>query len=245
MKSRVLQAGLVIAFIVVVMPLTALAQFNSPNYEINEVFIGGGGELDACSTAFCADQSAGGTAVGDTESTNFRAQGGFGTPSEPTLEMNVSGTSINLGTLTTSSTAAASANFSVKNYLSNGYVVRVYGNPPTNSTGVSGVPIAAMAVPATSSPGTAQFGVNLVSNTVPGIGANPSQAPDATFSFGQAATDYNTPNNFKFVSGDVIALSAEETGQTDYTMSMIANISTLSPGGEYRTTIVVQAIASF
>lgn len=243
MKSRVLRAGLVLALVVLTWPAIALAQFTSPNYEINEVFIGGGGELDACGTAFCADQVIGGTAVGDTESANFRAQGGFGTPSEPTLEVGVTNTTINFGILTNATTAAASANFSVKNYLSNGYVVKVYGLPPTNST--SGVPLNALAVPTASTIGLEQFGINLVSNTTPGIGANPSQAPDSTFSFGEAAPGYDTPDQYKFVSGDTVALSNESTGQTDYTMSVIANVSTLSAGGEYSTILVIQAIPTF
>jgi len=225
------------------MPVITYAQFTSSNYGIEEVFIGGGGQLDACGTAFCADQAVGGTAVGDTESTNFRAQGGFGTPSEPTLEMSVSGTAINLGILNTSTTAAASSNFSVKNYLSNGYVVRVYGQPPKNST--TSVPLAALGSATTSQPGVEQFGINLVANSSPGIGANPSQAPDATFSFGLAATGYGTTDNFRYINGDVIALSNEETGQTNYTISIIANISTLTSGGEYNTILVVQTIATF
>jgi hypothetical protein len=243
MYSRVLTAGLVLALTILSLPLIAHAQYTSPNYQVEEIFIGNGGELDACGTAFCADQILGGTAVGDTESNNFRAEGGFGTPGEPTLEMSVSNTSINLGILTSSTTGAASSNFSVKNYLSNGYVVRVYGDPPTNPS--SSTPLTALATPTTSQAGVEQFGINLVANTTPGIGANPSQAPDSTFSFGQAAAGYNTPDNFKYVEGEAIALSNESTGQTDYTMSIIANISTLTRGGEYRTTLVVQAIATF
>ena len=243
MRSRLMRAGLTLALAVLAMPALAHAQYNSPNYEMEEIFIGTGGDLDSCGTAYCADQIVGGTAVGDVNSANFRAQGGFGTPGEPTLAMSVSNTSINLGVLTTSTTAAASSNFSVSNYLSNGYVVRVYGDPPTNASG--NTPLTALASPTASVIGNEQFGINLVANTTPGIGANPSQAPDTTFSFGQAATGYDSADTYKYVDGDVIALSTEETGQTDYTMSIIANISTLTAGGEYRTTLVVQAIATY
>lgn len=239
MKYR-LAASSALLFGLLFFPVVVYAQYTSPSYEVDEIFIGNGGELDACSTAYCSDQITGGTAVGDTESANFRAEGGFGTPGEPTLEFDVSGTNINLGTLTSSTTAAASSNFSVKNYLSNGYVVRIYGSPPTNTT-----PLTAMAAPAPSSAGVEQFGVNLVANTTPGIGVNPSQAPDSSFSFGTAATGYGTPDNFKYANGDVIALSNEASGETDYTLSMIANISTLSPGGDYNTTLVLQVIATF
>lgn len=245
MKSRVLRLGVVAALMLLAVPAIAHAQYTSPSYEIDEIFIGGGGELDACGTAYCADQILGGTAVGDTASDNFQAQGGFGTPGEPTLEMSVTNNNIDLGVLNESSTAAASANFSVSNYLSNGYVVRIYGDPPTNHTGPGTHALTALNSPSLSQPGTEQFGINLVANSTPGIGADPSQSPDGTFSFGQAYAGYDTPDYFKYVDEDVIAESNRSTGFTDYTISIIANITTSTPGGQYITTLVVQAIATF
>jgi hypothetical protein len=244
-KSRVFRAGIVLALCIFAVPALAFAQYDSPNYSIDEVFIGGGGEIDSCSTAYCADQILGGTAVGDTNSTNFRAQGGFGTPGDPTLAVDVTNTSIDLGVLNESTTAAESSNFSVSNYLSNGYVVRIYGNTPTNYTGAGTHSLTALNSPSLSVPGTEQFGINLVANTTPGIGANPSQAPDSTFSFGEAATGYDTQDYFKYVDEDVIAESNSSSGETNYTISIIANVSTNTPGGQYITTLVIQAIATF
>lgn len=245
MLSRSLRAGLFIVVAVLAMPVLAHAQYESPNYEINEVFIGTGGELDSCGTAFCADQTVGGTAVGNVSSNNFGAEGGFGDPSEATLEVGISNNVIDLGVLNTSTTSAASANFSVKSYLTAGYIVKIYGNSPTNFTGPGTTSLTALNSPSLSVPGTEQFGINLVANATPGIGANPSQAPDATFSFGEAAAGYNTPDYFKFVDGDTIALSDTSTGETDYTVSIIANISNSTPGGQYKTILVVQVIATF
>jgi hypothetical protein len=239
------RVGLVLGLVLLAIPAFASAQYTSTDYKIDEIFIGGGGELDACGTDFCADQILGGLATGDTASTDFQAQGGFGTPGEPTLEMIVTNYIIDLGVLNTSGTAAASSNFSVSNYLSNGYVVKIYGDTPTNLTGAGTHALTALNSPSASTPGTEQFGINLVANATPGIGANPSQVPDNTFSFGEAATGYDTPDYFKYVDEDIIAESNQSTGITDFTISIIANVATSTPGGQYVTTLVVQAIATF
>jgi hypothetical protein len=47
------------------------------------------------------------------------------------------------------------------------------------------------------------------------------------------AADYNIPNFFKYVKGDIIASSNRSTGQTDYTLSFIYNISELTANGTY------------
>lgn len=245
MKSRVFRAGLVLAFAVLALPMLAHAQYASPSYSVNEIFIGSGGELEACGTDYCARQSAGDTAAGSTSGTLYQANAGFDTPSEPTLEVNVTNTNIDLGVLNNTSTAAASSNFSVKNYLSNGYVVTIEGNSPTYVSGSTTSTLDALNSPSLSAVGTEQFGINLVANTTPGIGTNPQQIPDNTFSFGTAAAGYDTPDYFKYVDGDIIAESDQSSGETQYTISIIANIATSTPGGRYQTTLVVQAIATF
>src|SRR5579862_7352962 len=79
-------------------PAVALAaQSSSSNYQVNEVFFGSGGELNACSSNFCSKQSAGETAVGNTASPNFQAQAGFNTDRTPFIQFNVSAVSINVG----------------------------------------------------------------------------------------------------------------------------------------------------
>lgn len=243
MDSRIVRAGVVLFLAIIMWPAVAFAQQTSPNYEIDEVFIGGGGQLDACSTNFCSDQSVGGTAVGNSSSANFQSDAGFGSPDTPYLEVDVTNYLVDLGVLNTSSTSAASANFSVRNYLSNGYIVRIYGDSPTNVTGPGTTSLTALNSPSLSQPGTEQFGINLVANTTPGIGVNPVQ--DSEFASGEAAPGYDTPDYFKYLDGDIIALSDIESGQTAYTMSIIANIATSTAGGQYKTTLVVQVIASF
>lgn len=224
-------------------PTVYAAQATSPNYGVSEVNFGSGGVLRACSTAYCARQSAGELAVGETSSTSYTAHGGFNTNREELLEVSVDTTPIALGVLSTTATGAGSTTFSVRAYLASGYVVTISGNTPSNASG--GHQLAAMASAAASQVGTEQFGINLVANTVPAVGANPVQLPDNTFAFGIAAAGYNTANNFKYASHDTIARSLSSSGTTNYTMSVIENISTGTPAGQYRGNMVIGVVPSF
>jgi hypothetical protein len=117
----------------------------------------------------------------------------------------------------------------ITSYLSSGYTVQMYGDPPK----MRGHTITALTSPTQSQVGKEQFGINVVANTTPDIGANLKQVPDSTTSFGQVNSGYNTPNYFKYVSGDVIAHSSKSSGETDYTISMIINVSNETPAGHY------------
>jgi hypothetical protein len=100
--------------------------------------------------------------------------------------------------------------------------------------------------PTASVAGSEQFGINLVHNTSPAsFGANPVQVPSSAFSFGAAAPGYNTPNQYKYVPGDTIAYSNSSSGETDYTISYIYNISVITPGGTYGFNDVLVATATF
>jgi hypothetical protein len=215
--------------------LSAASAFaiSSTNYIIDEDFVGGGGTVDSSSPSYSAQDSIGATAVGDSESANNRLQSGATTTDDPMLEFSVSTTSVSLGALMTSLTRTGTASFSVRNYTSSGYVVQVIGAPPSNGSHT----LTNMASSAASSQGTEQFGINVVANTSPEtFGSNPVQVPSADFSFGTAASGYDTANAFKYNSGDTIALATESSGQTDYTMAYITNISTATPGGNYTGT---------
>lgn len=234
----------VFAAIAVVTPPVHAQQSSSTNYQVDEVFFGIGGELEACSAGYCSKQSAGETGVGNTKSTNYQAQGGFNTDREPSLSLIVSG-GADLGVLNTASTAVTTGVFKVKSYLANGYVVQTQSDPPKSVTG----PVHTFATPSTptvSAVGTEQFAINLVANSNPsGLGNNPLQVPDNTFSFGAAASGYNTPNQYKYVKGDTIAYSNSSSGETEYTISYIFNISSLTPAAEYRFNHVIVATSTF
>lgn len=218
----------------------AAAQTASSSYKVNEYQFGIGGELNACSTNYCSKQSAGETAVGNTSSSSYQAQAGFNTTSDPILQVAVNG-SVNFGILSTNATASGTANIQVKTYLASGYTMIIDGPAPINN--ISNLdPIPA---PSASQAGTEQFGINLRNNATPDIGADPVQVPDSSFSYGVPAADYNTPDLFKYQDGDIIAYSNSSTGETDYTLSMIANISAATPGGRYTSDYSIVVVAVF
>jgi hypothetical protein len=237
-RSWVIRRGLVLGVVLVSMISAALypmhrvlaQQAQSSNYQVNEVYFGSGGELHACSATYCAKQAAGETAVGNPSSTNYQARAGFDTNREEYLIFIVNASSANLGVLSTGSAATTTGTFSVKSYLTTGYVVLNAANPPSSG----GNSLTNLTSPTASSPGTEQFGINLKANTSPTtVGADPVQVPSGSFSFGAAATGYNTANQYKYVKGDTIASSTKSSGETDYTVTYLYNISTNTKAGQY------------
>lgn len=221
-----------------------LAQSTSSNYKVEESVFGTGGELDSSSTNYRAKQAAGGLVVGNTASGQYQLYGGFNTNDTPLLEFAVLGGTYDLGILDYGTTNFVTASFTVRNYLSSGYVVTLTGDAPSTTDGGMHT-LAPMTVLASAQPGEEQFGVNLVDNSIPNVGSNPAQYPDATFSFGTAVAGYDTPNLFKFVSGDTIAMSPKSSGQTNYALSIIANISRSTPPGQYGGHLNLQVIPTF
>jgi hypothetical protein len=235
--------GVVATLAVLTVPIAALAaQSSSSNYQVNEVFFGAGGALNNCSSNYCSKQSLGETAVGNPSSANYQAHAGFNTDRTPYLQFIVNGTSTDIGVLSSSSTSTTTATFSVKSYLSSGYQVVTISNPPKNNA----TTMHNLTSPTSSIPGTEQFGINLVANTSPTtFGANPVQVPSNAFSYGAAASGYDTTNLYKYVPGDTIAYSDSSSGETDYTISYIYNISNVTPGGTYDFNDVLVATATF
>lgn len=243
---RFLRCGLWLLLGLLITPaIVSAAQASSNNYQLNEVFFGSGGELNACSASYCSKQSAGETAVGQTCSngaTGYCAQAGFNTDRTPYIEFTTSNTSVDLGTLTANTTKTANATFSVKAYLSHGYSVINASDPPSNNS----YTMQTLIIPAPSAAGVEQFGMNLVANTNPvTFGADPSHNPDNTFSFGQVAADYSASDNYKYVKGDTAAFSTASSSATTYTASYIFNVSNVTPGGAYVMRHVLVATATY
>lgn len=147
------------------------------------------------------------------------------------------GTSVGLGTLTTTSTGAATSQMGATTNAGIGYIITVNGTTLTSGANT----IAAMSSSVPSTQASSQFGINLVSNTTPSIGTNPSGAGSAT-----PFTGYGTTNNFKFNNGDTVATSS---GAADdfrlFTISYIANISNITPPGTYTTTLTYICTATY
>jgi len=202
---------------------------SSSNYQVTETQFNAGSSLQSCSGQYCAKTSIGDTAVGEAEGSAVTAQFGPITNSDPLLEVIVEAGESNLGVLTTETTATKITTVRIRNYLSGGYVLQIVGDPPK----YNGHPLSTNTTPTASTKGKEQFGINLAANTSPNIGAGPVQVPSEQTSFGVVAQDYRTANLFMFNSGDVVARSTTSSGQTDYTISMIVNISSATPAGHY------------
>lgn len=211
---------------------------SSNSYQIQEDFVGGGGNARSTSNSYISQDAIGGAAAGDAAGTAYRTQSGTPTTPDPTLTMSVDTSSVNMGALSTSLTRTGTATFSVLNYTSYGYIVQTIGSPPNNGA----YTLSGMASTAASAVGTEQFGINLKANTSPAtFGAEAQQIPSNAFSFGTAATGYNTANQFKYVAGNTIASAPKSSGKTTYTISYIINMSNNTPGGSYsgKQTLVV------
>jgi hypothetical protein len=216
-------------------PVAYAETLQSNNYRIDESSIGTSGPIGEKSTNFGISSATGDLGVGNSASSNFQINAGTKTDASPTLAFSVNTTLANFGVFSPNTTAVATASFSVLNYSSYGYAVQVFGNTPTNGSHA----IAAMNPTGLSQAGTEQFGLNLVANTSPAsLGANPD---NGSFGFGSVDSNYNVPNNFRFVSGETVAQAAKSSGTTNYTISYVVNVEGLTPGGQYRSnqTLVV------
>ena len=230
------------AFCLAVSP-AVLAQYSSTNYQSNEVFFGIGGDLDSSSANYQAQSAVSALGVGNFIDTNYQAFSGFLTPNEPFLELGIDTSTVNLGTLDPAVAKTGTAVFHVRTYVDSGYSVQTMSQPPSTSTDS----LTPMTSQAASSPGTEQFGINLKANTSPAsFGADPSPQPDGTFASGQAATGYDTANQYKYSVGDTIASSGSNGwGATIYTISYIANISPITEAGDYSMVHDLVVVATY
>lgn len=228
-NDRILLAagGLLVAF---GLSGTVLAQAaTSPSYRIDESTLGPGGSIQSNSANYQEAGSVGDLGVNSSASANYTAVAGYNTTNEPRLAVIVNNSSVSFGQLSSATTTTASATFSVLNYTAHGYSVYTGGaSPGTGSHNLTG-----LSAGGTSTVGTEQYGINLKLNTSPAIGAEAVQVPGGTFSYGKASTGYDTVNTFRYNNGERIAQSDKSSGETDYTISYMVNISTFTPAGTY------------
>jgi hypothetical protein len=88
--------------------------------------------------------------------------------------------------------------------------------------------------------GVSQFGINGRSNNSPSVGSEPD-GPGLTV----PGVGYNTPNIFRFASGDIIASSNNTDDYRKLTMSYIVNASRNQPPGKYVATVSYICLANF
>ena len=234
----------VIILATILLPVSVFANTSSsPNYQVDQTFFGTGGETDLQSDNFRSRATVGELGVGELIGTNYRAFAGFNTTDEPFLEFVVTGNNIDLGYLDPAETSTAQGQFYVRAWQAGGYTVTTEADPPTNVS--SGHQFATPDEPEASTPGTEQFGFNLVENTSPAVGQDPVQSPDSSFAFGEVMNDYGQEDAFIYNKGDAIAFSAQSTSVTFYTIAYIFNISESTPSGQYRFEQILVATGQY
>lgn len=145
------------------------------------------------------------------------------------------GSLINFGELSLTTTRAATSQMLASTNAAYGYSVTLAGS--TMTAGNNAIP--AMTGGA-SQIGVSQFGLNARFNTVPDVGVDPV-GPGASMPAG----NYNTPNQFRFNSGEIIASSSTTDDFRKISISYIVNRGKEQPPGKYVATISYICLANF
>ncbi len=218
---------------------TAFAQTStSNNYQLTETQFGA--TQESCSGQYCAQATIGDISNGNAMTSSSATFEDI-VDNEPLLDVIIGSSASNLGVLSTETTATKTTTVQVRTYLTGGYTLQIIGGAPKFGEHVLKTPT----TPTASKPGTEQFALNAVANTTPNVGANPVQVPDGQGAFGVVEDDYFTPNRFKYVSEEVVARGVTDSGRTDYTISMIINISSATPAGHYTGDFAAVVIPAF
>jgi hypothetical protein len=117
-----------------------------------------------------------------------------------------------------------------------GYFIVVSGN--TLTSGVNVIP--SLTINDVSRPGVSQFGMNLVANTDPQVGQDPSGS-----GFGAPTAGYGTQNSYRFIPGDTVASVPLPDEARKYTASYVANVAKNQAAGVYVTTLTYIATGGF
>ncbi len=146
-------------------------------------------------------------------------------------------------------TATATSQMAASTNAGSGYIISVNGTTLTSGSNT----IPAMASSTTGVRGTGQFGLNLKANTTatsnPAIGTEVAPAANGTNYRGEAVGGYATVDNFKYVTGNTVADSANGgasgTDAQIFTVSYIVNVPGSQPAGTYTTTLTYICTPTF
>lgn len=142
---------------------------------------------------------------------------------------------ISLGELSKTSPNYSTSQFAGATNDPGGYSVFLNGTTMSSGTNI----INPLGSPQPSSPGSSQFGINLVANSNPGVGQNPAGAGTLAPQGG-----YSNTNQFKFVN-ETIASSPLPTNPNILTVSYLVNVPTGQTPGIYAATLTYIATAAF
>ena len=200
--------------------------------------VSGGGNL--ASTTYDMDASFGEAIASSRTSSNSynEASGVTALTDEPHISFTVDGGLASLGVLTNQTTSYNTSTFNVSYNGLSGYDVVLFGTPPTNQAGDVIDPIGGTSdFPTTD---TEQFGINLRGNTNPAVVGS-----DPTGGLGAVVGQYGIVNKYAFNIGDIVATSTVASSRTDYTATIITNISNVTPAGSYIGTLEFSLVPKF
>jgi len=241
MPQKLFSSFLVLALSIFLLPIGIWARMGSTNYIIwADVFSSGGNE-DSSSANYTMQDTIGEAIILSATSTsaNYGIKAGFREMyADQYITLAITDTAVDLGILSASGVKTDSHDMTVDTNANNGFTVTVTGATlASGANTITAIGSTALA----SAVGTEQFGINLVANTSPAVGANPS----GTAPIGFAADQYNAADFFAFNSGDAVATSTIPINQTAFTVSYIANITATTEAGTYTTTLTYSATANF
>ena len=145
------------------------------------------------------------------------------------------GSFISFGELSSKTARSASSQLLASTNAPYGYSVTLAGTTMTAGNNV--IPAMSGGV---SKVGSSQFGINGRLNGAPIVGSDPI-GPGLT----QPSSGYNTPDNYRFQSGDIIAHSNDTDDYRKLTVSYLVNVAAGQPAGRYAATISYICLANF
>jgi hypothetical protein len=146
------------------------------------------------------------------------------------------GSTVSLGSITPSTTGSGTSQIGISTNATSGYSITVSGSTLTSG----GNTISALASQTASSQGSEQFGINLRDNATPNVGTDPDGSGSAT-----PTSNYNTADQYRFVSGDSIASKGSSDNFRRYHVSYVANVAGSTEAGSYSTNLNFVATATF
>lgn len=222
-------------------PVMINARTESTNYTIWADVFSAGGTEGSSSTNYKLSDTVGEGAIlsATTTSSEYGIKAGFRELyADQFITFSLSAGSLSLGTLLNTAVKTGSHTMTIDTNAAAGFTIVVSGNTLTDgSNTITAIGATAVA----SSVGSEQFGINLVANTSPSIGANLS----GTSPLGSVVDPYGTTNKFAYVSGSTVASSTQDISETVFTVSYIANISSDTEIGGYSTILTYSAVTNF
>ncbi len=162
---------------------------------------------------------------------------------------NITGSSVALGTFSPTSTNTGTSVMDVSTNAGSGYAITLSGTVPTSGSntilamGTQSANSSGCAVSCTSTTGTSQFGSNVRTNTSPSVGADVT--PTGGGFNGAGSGGYNTPNSFRFFTGDTVAGSSQVSNAQLFTNSYLVNVAGSQAAGLYTATMTYICTATF